>query len=252
MPRVSRKLSQTGIYHIMLRGINKQNIFEDNEDRFKFLEMLSYFKTQCKYVIYGYCIMNNHIHLLIKEREDSISIAIKRISSTYVLWYNKKYKRCGHLFQERFKSEPINDELSLLRVLRYIHQNPIKAGLVHHIFDTKWTSYYEYISIKNIIDTDLILDILSSNRDDAIELYMEYMEENNDDTYMDLNSKIFISDDDILVYLKLLGVPNVSTLQQMNIKDRNSIIQELKKMDSASIRQISRITGISKSVIGRL
>src|SRR5690606_35772421 len=118
-----------------------------------------------------------HIHLLIREVDDSVSEAIKRIASTYVRWYNKKYERCGHLFQERFKSEPINNEFSLLRVIRYIHQNPLKAGMTKYIMEYKWTSYHEYISKKVIVDIDIILDILSTNRDKAIEIYVDFMDE---------------------------------------------------------------------------
>ncbi|NMD72658.1 transposase, partial [Bacillus sp. DNRA2] len=101
MPRKARKRSSSGVYHIMLRGINRQTIFEDDEDRRKFLETLKKYRDISKYELYGYCLMDNHVHLLMKESEETISDAIKRISSSYVHWYNMKYERCGHLFQDR-------------------------------------------------------------------------------------------------------------------------------------------------------
>ena len=82
------------------------------------------------YILYAYCLMSNHIHLLIREREDTIGMAIKRIASSYVYYYNHKYSRDGHLFRERFKSEPVNDMAYFVILLRYIHQNPVKAGIV--------------------------------------------------------------------------------------------------------------------------
>lgn len=79
--------------------------------------------------------MSNHIHMLVREIEESISNTIKRVSSSYVFWYNKKYERCGHLFQERFKSEAVESDEYFLTVLRYIHQNPVKAGMTKSILD---------------------------------------------------------------------------------------------------------------------
>ena len=86
----------------MLKDINKQVIFEDDEDREKLHKTMKLYKTIRKYEFYGYCLMENHVHLLIKETEESISNVIKRVLEVY--WDNKKYERCGHLFQERFKS----------------------------------------------------------------------------------------------------------------------------------------------------
>ena len=252
MVRVSREMSRTGMYHIMLRGINKQNIFEEDEDRYKFLEILKYFKGICKYELYSYCLMSNHIHILLKELDDTVSIAIKRISASYVLWYNKKYDRSGHLFQERFKSEPVNDEGYFIRVLRYIHQNPIKAGMTNSLLETKWTSHYDYISEPNLVDIDFVLELFSPKRDKAIDLYISYMNEDNEDECLDLDNKIVLSDNDVLTYLRSLGVENISALQQMDLASRNDIIKKIKNLDAISLRQISRITGISKSVIGRI
>lgn len=252
MVRVPREKSKSGIYHIMLRGINKQNIFEDDEDKYKFLEILKHFKSICKYELYSYCLMSNHIHILLQELDDTVSVALKRISASYVLWYNKKYDRSGHLFQERFKSEPVNDEGYFIRVIRYIHQNPIKAGMVNNILEARWTSHYEYISEPNLIDIDLALGLFSSNRDNAIDLYIKFINEDNEDKCLDLEDKITLSDNDILNYLKSLGVQNISALQQMDIVSRNDIIKKIKKLESVSLRQISRITGLSKSVIGRI
>ena len=103
MARKPRKKSLSGIYHVMLRGINKQTVFEDKTDRYRFMQTLVYVKQKSGLLLYGYCLMDNHVHLLIEEREESISKAIQRLSSSYVLWYNRKYERSGHLFQGRFR-----------------------------------------------------------------------------------------------------------------------------------------------------
>ena len=196
--------------------------------------------------------MGNYVYLLLKEVEDSISDAVKRISSTYVLWYNKKYKRYGHLFQDRFKSEPVENMGYFLTVLRYIHQNPVKARMVSNILETKWTSYYDYISETNFIDVDFALDVLSLDRNIAIDLYIEYMEEDNKDQCIDLDDRLYVDDQEIISYLESIGIPSISHLQQMDLDSRNLIIKEMKNIQSVTIRQISRVIGLSKSVIGRV
>jgi len=128
MPRQAREKSEKGIYHIILRGINKQQIFEDEEDYFKFLDTIEKYKTTSGYKILAYCLMGNHIHLLLMTGKESLEKIFKRIGSSYVYWYNWKYGRAGHLFQDRFKSEPVDDEDYLFTVLKYIHQNPLKCG----------------------------------------------------------------------------------------------------------------------------
>ena len=95
MPRSARKKSRSGVYHIMLRGVNRQTIFEDDEDKSKFLETLKKYKDISKYHLYSYCLMDNHVHLLVRESEETISEAIKRISSSYVYWYNLKKRDAG-------------------------------------------------------------------------------------------------------------------------------------------------------------
>ncbi|SHK30443.1 transposase, partial [Paramaledivibacter caminithermalis] len=103
MARKRRERSKTGIYHIMLRGIDGRNMFIDNEDREKFIEALFNAKEKGQFLLYGYCLMDNHVHLLIKEGEE-VGASIKRMTVSYVQWHNNKYGRTGHLFQNRFKS----------------------------------------------------------------------------------------------------------------------------------------------------
>ena len=85
--------------------------------------------------------MSNHIHLLIEEGREDLGIVFRRIGARYVYWYNRKYKRSGHLFQDRYKSEAVKNDKYLLTVLRYIHQNPIKAGIENDIRKYPWSSY---------------------------------------------------------------------------------------------------------------
>ncbi|MFV2047079.1 transposase [Metabacillus litoralis] len=252
MPRIPRKKSSSGIYHVMLRGVNKQTIFEDDADRIRFLETVKKYKDQRKYLLFSYCLMDNHVHLLLKEETESISESIKRISSSYVYWYNMKYDRYGHLFQDRFKSEVVESTFSFLKVLRYIHQNPLKAGLTGNVFESKWTSVNEYIVRPEIIDINYGLDLFSNDRSDAIKLYKEYMGQPNDDECLDDHVRIRVTDSEVKDYLCEMGVTHVSLLQQMDKEKRDLILSRLKEMNGVSVRQLSRVTGVSRSVIDRV
>jgi putative transposase len=236
----------------MLRGINRQTIFEEDEDKRRFLETLKKYKEISLFDLYAYCLMDNHIHLLIKENEDSISVSIKRISCSYVHWYNTKYERCGHLFQERFKSEKIETSLSFLRVLRYIHQNPLKAGLAKTVFDSSWTSIHEYIDNSNLITIDKGLSFFHDDGKIALEQFNAYMTEDSEEQCMIDRPRIKVSDSQVLDYLRSRGVMEKNKLQQMGKEDRDAILASLKEIRGVSIRQISRVTGISKSVIERV
>ncbi|NLA13250.1 MAG: transposase, partial [Tissierellia bacterium] len=134
MPRVARKLSETGIYHVIFRGVNRFNIFEEDKDYEKILEIISDLKEKISFDIYAYVLMNNHVHLIIKELElGEISLIMKRILTRYAGWFNRKYDRSGILIANRFKSEPVETEDYLLTLARYIHQNPVKGGLTSKI-----------------------------------------------------------------------------------------------------------------------
>ncbi|SDL00098.1 transposase [Natronincola ferrireducens] len=141
MTRIAREKSQTGIYHIMLRGIDKRNIFINDSDYEKFIEYIKKAKEKIEFTVYAYCLMTNHVHLLLKTESEEIGDVIRRITVGYAQYHNIKNGRTGHLFENRFKSEPVDTDDYFLIVLPYIHQNPIKAGMVERIEDYKWSSY---------------------------------------------------------------------------------------------------------------
>lgn len=236
----------------MIRGINKQNLFEDDEDRQRFIETIGYYKTISNYKLYGYCLMNNHVHILLQETGEPISRAIKRISSSYVYWYNQKYDRCGHLFQERFKSEVVETDPYFLVVLRYIHQNPVKAGITKDIGKYRWSSYQEYVGIPVIADVDFALNIYADDRKKAVNLFKAYTVDNTTDECLDYKENMSLSDQEIIKYLSDTGVASISELQRLEKSQRDDVIRRMKGLQGVTVRQLARITGISKSVIDRI
>ncbi|SMD17567.1 transposase, partial [Sporomusa malonica] len=107
MPRQQRKKSNSGYYHVMIRGNDRKNIFLDEEDKQNFIEILYQKKQENIYLLHAFCLMDNHVHLMLQEGEVNIANIMKRINISYVHYFNKKYKKIGHLFQDRFKSEGI-------------------------------------------------------------------------------------------------------------------------------------------------
>ncbi len=248
MPRTPRKKSESGIYHIMLRGINQQTIFEDDEDYMKFLSTLENYKAVSGYKVFAYCLMSNHIHILLKVEREDLDLIMKRIAGSYVYWYNWKYYRKGHLFQDRFKSEPVDDESYFITVLRYIHQNPVKAKIVERIDDYEYSSYNDYIEDKSeLLDKDFVFSMLPK------EYFEEFNEAENDDNCLDIDKQKFrISENDaIKIIRKISKCNNATEFQKLSDKDRGKYIKKLKD-NGLSIRQISRLTGISKGIVEKI
>ena len=147
MPRIARYKSASGVYHIMLRGIDKQQIFEDEGDNLKFLYILHDTLPPEHISLLAYCLMGNHVHLLLKvpaEATDALEHAMKIIGMRYTNYFNRKNQRLGPLYQGRFKSEPVEDTEYLLRVVRYIHNNPVKAGICQTMRENGYSSYCDY------------------------------------------------------------------------------------------------------------
>lgn len=246
MARKARRKSSTGIYHVILRGINRQNIFEDNEDRLKLFEDIAKYKeiSQCR--IFAYCFMDNHIHLLLQETQEPVSLMIQRVSSSYVIWYNRKHGRCGHLFQERFKSEAVENDSYFLTVLRYIHQNPVKAKIVSDVAAYKWSSYREYTEHVSIVDAEYALGILSDKRDEAISRLVRFLEEANNDVCLEIpDSIVKVSDEGLRQMVRQQFGMDATHICHETKERQEHILREMKEMEGATVRQIARVTGLS-------
>lgn len=144
MPRKSRNYVKASFFHIMVQGINKEYIFSENEDKKKYLELIKQTKEYPNIIVISYCIMNNHVHLLLKtDLIEKLSQFMHKINTLYAIYYNQKYNRVGYVYRGRYKSQVIYSEKQLYACINYIHNNPVKAnicGLAHQ---------YEYSSFKN-------------------------------------------------------------------------------------------------------
>lgn len=270
MPRVIRDKGVFCTYHIIQRGNERKELFFSREDREKYIDILDRAKNKYNFLVWAFCLMGNHIHLLLNDNGNDISQIIKSISISYVSYFNRTYKRCGHLYQDRFKSELIADDNYLLEVSRYIHNNPVKAHIAQNAGDYEWSSYNVYAGKTNnydFLDTSKVLGLFSHRKATAVKEYIKFV-----DQYNESQTHIMDIDEDILPDGKmnrqfittpkeaLLKIDDIlksmnCTLDELarDIELRNSLIMQIRGNSSLTLKQIGQIFGgISESRVSRI
>lgn len=265
MPRSGRRLSDSKAYHVMIRGNERKALFLDDDDRSWFVGNLALKNQEHKFSIYAYCLMDNHVHLVINEGGEQISRIMKRLQVSYAYYFNKKYNRIGHLFQDRFKSEVIEDDQYLLAAVRYVHRNPVKAGITQQPSEYRWSSYNHYFnnrsgSPKDLVEVGPILLMFSKNPDQAVQLFKKFSLQEGEEPFIEHQEKYesqkeiqttsevqsFIADALNKRQLRLEELSNVK-----NKLVRNELIQELKHRSNLSIREIAEVLGVNRNVVQR-
>ena len=251
MPRKARRVAQSGIYHVMMRGINHQQIFEEDEDYRVFLRILRKCKNISGFKILAYCLMGNHIHLLIKEDEEKLELIFKRIGVRFVKWYNQKYQRCGHLFQDRFKSEVVDDERYLITVAGYIHQNPVKAGICKNADEYPYSSYKEYLKYPSLVDMDFVESLVTR------EAIVSYSKARIEEKCLEIEEKTArgMGDQKAEEVIKdITGFDMLADIKEIDKGERDKLLKLFSKR-GITMRQICRLTGMTyfavrKAIIG--
>lgn len=143
MPRKER-ITEAGIYHIINRGVERRHIFNEHSDYDFFLELLLKLTKDYNVIIHTYVLMTNHYHILLETKQNNLSKAIQFLNDKYAKYYNKKYKRVGHLWQGRYQSYALYDDAHFWIVAKYIERNPIKANMVNDINQYNYQSFFEW------------------------------------------------------------------------------------------------------------
>lgn len=163
MTRTAREISVYGYYHVVQKGCGGQLIFEDADDRLYLIRLIASKCQKFKVDVIAWCLMDNHIHLLLDDGHAHLSDCMHSITTAYAMYFNSKTGRKGPVFQDRFKSVPILDDDQLLNCVRYIHDNPAKARI-----DTsslyRWSSFSEYMGYPGICKTDCVLGLLGNSQ----------------------------------------------------------------------------------------
>ena len=242
MARHARKLSGSGYLHVIVRGIGKQILFEEPKDNVYYIRLLERFSEETSVSVCAYCLMENHVHLLISDKGADIPLFMKKMGVSYSAYFNKKYERCGHLFQDRYFSEPVTDDAYFLGVLRYILRNPQEAG-VCTAGDYPWSSFKLYGRRDSFVDTSFICEMLGS-----YENYASFIE-NGEVEFTPLMSAAQKADEKAGRNIRdKLGMTSGTEIQSLDRKERDEAIALLLR-EGVSIRRIERLTGISRGVI---
>jgi putative transposase len=183
MARRPRIQFEGAFYHIITRGNQRQDIFLDESDRRRYLELLHRYRIKCGFILYAYVLMTNHIHLLIETPDEPISRIMQLLNFTYTQYFNRKYGKVGHLFQGRYKSYLCDKDNYLLSLVRYIHNNPVRAGLAEDAGAYAWSSHGAYLQVtKTSVDTDKVLRLFSERPSIARRKYAEFMTDERDES----------------------------------------------------------------------
>ena len=165
------------VYHIITRGNNRQAVFRDDQDRRTYLKKLALYCEEKEVHLLSYCLLTNHVHLLLETPKGNLSRLMQPFQTSYTIYFNKRHRRSGHVFEQRYKALVVDKDNYLLQVSRYIHLNPVEAKMVQRPQDYAWSSYRGYVQAKNSgLHCEVVLGQLGGKRSEQVLRYREYVE----------------------------------------------------------------------------
>jgi len=236
-------------YHVMTRGNRKETIFKDDKDRLRFLRKLLEYKEKYGFALYAYILMKNHIHLLIETKNTPLSKVMQGLLQSYTQWYNGKYRTVGHLFQGRYKAVLCDKKVYLLNLIRYIHLNCVRAGLVKNPGEYKWSSHRVYLGYEEskLIDTDFILSHFSRHKQKAVQMYeefvLEWLGEGSKNEYYNIIDQRFLGEGDFIAEVKRrIGeeLLEEDTIKDKGLDDIASGVEQITGVSLEDLRGRSR------------
>ncbi len=182
MARKPRIEFEGALYHVIIRGNQRQRVFKDVEDHQRYLKVLADYKIRYEYALYAYVLMSNHVHLLLETRKTPLSKVFQGINQSYTMYFNRKYGTVGHLFQGRYKAILCDKDAYLLSLVKYIHLNPVRVGIVKEVMKYPWSSHRDYLEEAEgervgLVDTEQVWGMFSGDKGRARRAYRLYMGE---------------------------------------------------------------------------
>lgn len=242
MPRRARVESKTGYYHVMMRGNNKEHIFTNDSYKRYFLKLLSKELEENILGVNAWCIMKNHVHLILHGDLQDLSKAIQKINLSFAKKYNYRNNRVGHVFQDRFKSQLIEDEEYLLQAVRYVHQNPQKAEIAEELSDYRWSSYNSFIHKRWSEDMKRVMELFRND----ISLFVEFHK------HTDIKEHLEVQEDVVKANLLIAKSIMKSYNQPLNRESSRQMILELCSKTNLSKKEIAIMVNISCRTVYRI
>ena len=251
MPRKARNDMNSNYFHVIVQGINKEKIFKDVMCVKKYLKEIRLKNEECEKIkILAYCMMNNHAHFLIYTQEiKELSKFMQKVHGSYSNFYNKLNNRVGFVFRDRYYTQEILDQIQLYICLRYIHNNPVKAGIVKNAEEYIYSSYREFLYNTKIISRESV-KLLFGDVKDYKNLFVEIHSKVDDesDKFIDIKDELF--DDFIVNFEKQYNIRISEIKNNRGILEK--FVKEARKRTEVNIEVLSKTIGLSKSVIGRI
>ncbi len=253
MARKPRLHVEGGYYHVILRGNGGEKIFFSSQDRNRLCLLIQEGIERFKYRLHAYCLMTNHIHLIIQVGNLPLSKIVQNISFRYTKYINKKKKRIGHLFQGRYKAILIDADTYLLELVRYIHNNPVRGGMVKSALDYEWSSYQAYLKMQEIpfLTTDFVLGQFGKTSGLGRKRFKEYVErgkgeEHQTELYRGVHDSRVLGDESFVekVILKKPILKKPSLQKIVYLVGDHFAVQEKELKRTGRQRKMSRLRGI--------
>lgn len=191
-----------GLYHVTSRGDRREDIYLEDADRQKWLELLGKVCQRYNWVIHAYCLMSNHYHLIVETVEGNLSQGMRQLNGVYTQYFNQTHHRVGHVFQGRYKGILVDKESYLLELSRYVVLNPVRAHMVNDVKEWPWSSYHSMVGkhAPEWLETDWLLSQFSVQRKRAIAKYIEFVRAGvgQESMWEDLSQQIFLGDENFL------------------------------------------------------
>lgn len=245
MPRQSRQLADSQIYHVMVRGVNRDVIFLEDEDFERFLFALARAKQTSGCSVLAYCLMPNHVHLILVTGAEPLGLVMKRLGVSYAGWFNNKYGRVGHLFQDRYKSLPVERDDNFAALLRYVWANPVSAGLVAEAEDYRWSSRRLLGQRSTLVDHDVLNKLAPEEAIEHATLIP------SGTTVMRPPSSRFSDDEVWALIQRLCQGAFEGDFSTLPLSQQRRAVVEL-RMRSINYAQIARVTGLNTGRVRRL
>ena len=279
MSRQMRIEYSGAVYHVIARGNGKADIYSDNEDRKKFIELLSKSLIRNNIRCHSFCLMSNHYHLLLETPDANLSSGLHLLNSEYAQYFNRRHDRSGHLFQGRYKAIVVQRDLYLLELCRYIVMNPVRAGLVNHPSRYKWSSYRTIIGatdrFSDFLESEWVLSQFASNTFSARREYTKFVMQGVDRNMIEdaVAADLIMGDKDFIESMKshieknsqntaiprsqrLVGIVSLKELfgdsKCLNKEKRNKLIYHAVIDLGYTRREVSNYLGIHAVTVGRI
>ncbi len=260
MARKPRIEFEGALYYITIYGNHKKKIFREKNDFLKYLEIIKNYKNRYNSLLYAYALMSNHVHMLVETKKIPLSKIFQGINQSYTIYFNKKYKTTGHLFQGRYKAILCDKEEYLLPLIKYIHNNPVRAKVVKNINRYSYISHNIYINNdkeNSIVNSDQVLEMFSHDKRKAKKLYREYMNngpEINKNDIHDITDQRILGGQTFVERIKKENKKCYVEFKQLNKKKEYSLSEidcVIKMLYGINLKQLRQKSGSRKISLGR-